>query len=936
MVQRYMDIYYVTGAIPLKPIHEVREMSFEEIQSLVKGVGWDLGKRIITSGFENLTDEFVAGTLYSARRATCKPDEIDPVEMLGHIRVARPITDFDEHILPGLESLMEEKVPNANDVKFHDRLLISNKATIEFSGSSGGFNLGYQMFCASQPRVLDLTFVIEWESWCIADLETRILDYIDERIVPFVYFTDICELGNKHRLPGVLEFPFAFLGHRLGRYLRPVLHKITGRTFTRKDYEFDLRKVKWVKDSFFNSTDASNSTDNPTHHFWRGLLHYLVDRLSHLGVLKENLPQWHRAIEIMVGPHYIITDGGLVKKYRKSLLVPKRRKFTGSTRNCRFLEDFRKRYNQKHGVIHPITDSVVDDQGFATIEYVGLESWEDQRTQLANGIRFMSQNGTFMSYSFTSVLLPFLTALPLYLNPCKALAYIMTGDDNVSLWRSLQEILDHSEFERKCDYDVNDDKTVKSKNGYIIAENIFVLEMLPEPHLRKAKFAKLKGLWPQGARNPQISLPKMLCTWEAIYPKKFVLRCCELIFQRYKTFYMDLHEAGVPLSGPIGLFPEIYIPFKGAPLWDLKEQGRFNEAYALYSAPRSKRSIFVSQHIDQLEQFIYEDSFDVRYGDPEETEQFAIPEVIPRGEFLGLADVLLTPATSGCRVSEKEEKISSSSVIRKWEKLSGERWLTILPDKVKTYIRTDLPGLVRGLPRVPKGTTLKANVFPEGVVVIWDCHYMTKWRSSLSEVDQVNQFIDLHREQIGDHVIFIDSWIDAPNRVRVRNGVTLTHYHLPKRLLTRYANLLHNNGYAFFGEDFEFGYNDINLREADIHFYPEVKKFFRVTEKHDKLVKYTETWNVYSNGIVLAGGFGHRYHERRARVQYPAQAFSTDDELIQLDREDWEHGMCIVDNYYMLMPLWQQEQYPVLPSFEQYEDPYTQFDVQDYIDEGDN
>jgi hypothetical protein len=638
--------------------------------------------------FKGLTHQG-ALIFYSFRRAICPPEgSNNPLLELGHLLI--PSDGCVKRIKNQIRTLLAKfKCPKK--VRYMPKMKRSNKACLEFSRDAGGFNAGYQTFCSmfninveqsNDPFVNSLNFFKASQG-----LEDCLLSIIFiERRNPRIYYLDIPERGDKHRLPGVPEFMYSFLCARLAHSLKGFVEGICPKTFKLKDYSLPICEI-------FVSTDAKNSTDNPDFGIWHQIFDELIGRLD---LPSDKVDLWKTFIRKVIGPTDIFSSKAYLDQYRdqflekeltptpKLFLDPKYARMAGfSSTEIEELPESLSAFNfPDKPVVGPGEGVGYEPANPKRIKKLSSRELASARQMPIDSPCLTTTRGIHMCYALAHIGLAFLVNLS-YIIPKRigTPEWLTTGDDAASGHTNQSTIDKMHEIEKDLGYLTNVDKTIQSKRGYILGERIF---LRGKNSMVEVEYLKLKKLYPEGAGSYWITLPRELRSYIGKIPEIYIRRSLNLVYSRYRKEYNMLQRAGVPLTGPIGLFPEGFIPGLGEYNFrEIEALGRSDKVYSLFDPePIPQSSTLINLKIDEEPDCDY---YPFTPGQPDG--DWIKPEVVERRTVRALASSFCVSPLVEAFPTQKPKILHPFDVIRRYLSIKGGG-AKIPPKPEKEMVRT--------------------------------------------------------------------------------------------------------------------------------------------------------------------------------------------------------------------------------------------------------
>jgi len=586
--QRLVDVSFILGKHVNHAVGQFG-LTYSETVSLVKTNCFKILK-VVMSRPAHAEDEADI-TENSFKRALIEPTSVNPLTRLDHIQIPEGRKEFigEEVIKRGLDALCNKFKINAIYRKEYSSR--SNHACFERSREDGGYDACFTLFQGFVPNIGQIPESISggWLHYkkLVTGLSNLLLGLVGNLPRnPRVFFLDIPERGDKHRIPGVGEFIFTFLSNILATTLKPVLAKLCPNTFGTTSYLMEGNLSK----GFFNSTDATSSTDNPVWGVFRTILMYLTCKIK--DITSQEIEKWRLYIFKLVGPTDIVVDVDELNNYREKFTTEQVENHTQLKSNMG-----EKQFQKVWKMLKPSIRSVEDQSKFFSRRTVPV--WTEPKTDtLGLGMKvfkvktkvnksFMdlfnllsypvtsvrtSTRGMMMMYSLTSIALAFITNMPYALNGVN-LPLVTTGDDAASFQFNEDTMKETSFWEAAIGYLVNLNKTIRSSYGYILGERVF---KLVEGILKEIPHIKLKKFFPgkRSKRNAWINLPR---EFKKIYKKidgQLAHRLFVFIFNSNRKKYTRLMKFGIPIDGPYGLFPKGYLPIIAPPYLEACYQGK--------------------------------------------------------------------------------------------------------------------------------------------------------------------------------------------------------------------------------------------------------------------------------------------------------------------------------------------------------------------------
>jgi hypothetical protein len=686
LIKNFYECLYVLHE--KTPINFLKELESQEIINFIKQYSIKSVERILNERSKNIT---VDAMKYSIKRSMPPPPSVLPSILLEALTTPASNEALEESCI---EDFVQSLYRHGKRWGLPAQTIISNKATLEFPRQTGGFNYGFSVFRGLLGGEIPNNPIemLIYNKASQERLEEYLLKAIPVDNIPFVYYIDIPERGAKHRLPGIPEFFYSFLAHRIGSRLKGVMPLIVPKTFRKRLYALQENEG----DIWYNSTDAVSSTDNPSFELWRTLLLTLMNQSSVF-----DMKVWPKIVNQLIGPHYFIEDSMAIKKYQKEFTKhdPLKIKFMGEEFKYeptqRFYEATKIHMKPQLGIKTCSSLTIAPKRTF--------DWWLRKRADLIPSVGFLTRRGTLMSYGFTSILLAFLTNLPMWLNPEKPIDWITTGDDAVSSWHMAEDIEKHRKYEEKINYVVNYQKTIVSQKGYVIAEEIFIKN--PMDQLQQIVFPKFKRLWRDNPTNSWIYLPKILS--EIDYLEEHIQeRFFILIWNRHKDIYEFLAKNDVPLHTPLGIFPRKFVGGSRYQIGNL-EESRFKELHGLFKPEGPDYPELTNDEKESLEIFNLKKTpftYHVKSAKGKK------PEQMTKQKFWGICYPLVHSQIIWPWTTSTESALSPKTVLYRWNKLKGGKFIH-LPEPEKDTIITDIYEVMRGkLSNFDMSTLLKSEM----------------------------------------------------------------------------------------------------------------------------------------------------------------------------------------------------------------------------------
>jgi hypothetical protein len=214
----------------------------------------------------------------------------------------------------------------------------------------------------------------------------------------------------------------------------------------------------------------------------------------------------------------------------------------------------------------------------------------------------------------------------------KPISIISTGDDMAARYQNNKEVKEVRE--QKSNYVLNQIKTVDSKHGYVLAEEIYVNDC--KGNLQHVEYIKLKFLYPESLSDRWHIVPKTFTKQYKNYPREIAFRLFSLIWNTYRRKYEKLRAAGVPLGGELGLFPEEFVPTRNVYYKEDCDKGS-NACYNLYepsqpfSGEREMCSLELAKSRKEKEAWY----LPFKIGRPDrEAHEYALPQGYSNKEYI--------------------------------------------------------------------------------------------------------------------------------------------------------------------------------------------------------------------------------------------------------------------------------------------------------------
>jgi hypothetical protein len=783
---RLYDLAYITATCVSDLCSSVWKDTYGDTVKAVKSFSFTALERVLgrTPSDEDEKDLLI----YSFRRAIPIPDKADPLPLLQHIFAEPTISSIsDRRLITGLNKFLKP-IKGLVEPKLSPRF--TNKACLEFGQDSGGFNKGFLFYSQLLPPITDedvkSNLIVEYPEFN----EFIFRKHQDKALMlfflmflpsmvrnPRLYYLSIPERGDKQRIPGLAEFGFGFMGNKLGEILRLILPILLPDTFKSKN--FKLPKVA----NWYNSTDASNSTDNPIFRIFRGIAHAILNKISCF-----RRDSWHEFIDKVIGPHDVIVDPDVLADYR-SKFKPRNTPWIPSEKIVQMVSKGNKDASWKGRLItQPPLKAEYSDlyRNGAGIGFEYSYPTDDVKAtpeEVWNSFDFdiksvgTTKSGAHMCYGFVSVLLAVLTNLPYILGPSYPVCVLTTGDDAASGFKRKADIVPINTNERSIGYLVNYLKTIISKYGYVLAERIF--KQLGN-QLFEIPYYKLKTMYPVNFLDAWRIVPMEFKKIYNIFSKQVQFRIWTLIWFRFRTKYEKLLKAGVPLGGELGLFPESVIKQKSPKYYEACLLGDNWLVYHLYDPlPRNQEVIasLVKKAIEKKEKGCQWIPFTPGLSDP--PPNFYLAPLKLTATKLN-AELSVALSTAGFKAFKRipGKPPTVDEIIRRHVGLSGSM-SGYFPKEEKEFY-SSIPVILRGYAVIPENRRYSKKDIGFPMALVDYGNFLNKYKKSRVE-DVVPQIIKniLRYSFFATIVIVHDSVLGR--ELAYKKGLTLVLRWSPKK-----------------------------------------------------------------------------------------------------------------------------------------------------------